>query len=198
MAGEGRGGDGTVRLFVALGLPAALRTRLSWMASGLPGARWVPPENYHITLRFIGEVPAWRAEELDHALAALRAPGFGVTLAGVGAFEKGGKIVSLWASVERNPALDHLQSKIETALHRAGLDSERRRFTPHVTLGRVEGVAQGKVASWVQSNNLFRSDTFPVEHFTLYRSRLGKEQAVYDAEVEYPLHTLARASTGDA
>ncbi len=58
-----------MRLFVALDLPSALRTRLSWMAGGLQGARWVPPENYHITLRFIGEVPGWRAEELDQALA---------------------------------------------------------------------------------------------------------------------------------
>ncbi len=182
-----------MRLFVAIDLPPALRTRLSWMASGLPGARWVAPENYHVTLRFIGEVPAWRAEELDHALSTLRAPGFELQLSGVGAFEKGGKVISLWAGVERNPALDHLQSKVETALHRAGLDSERRRFTPHVTLARVEGVPEAKIVTWVQSNNLFRSDKVPVEHFTLFRSRLGKEQAIYDAEVEYPLHAFARA-----
>ncbi len=182
-----------MRLFVALDLPRSLRVRLGWMASGLQGARWVPPENYHVTLRFIGEVPGWRAEELDHTLAGLRAPGFEVTLAGVGVFEKGGKVGSLWAGVERNAALEHLQAKIETALHRAGLESERRRFNPHVTLGRVEGVAAEKIASWVQSNNLFRSDKVTVEHFTLFRSRLGKEQAVYDAEVEYPLHSFAGA-----
>ena len=71
-----------MRLFVALDLPSSLRTRLSWMAGGLPGARWVPPENYHITLRFIGELPGWRAEEVDHALAGLRAPGFELQLPG--------------------------------------------------------------------------------------------------------------------
>ena len=65
-----------MRLFVALDLPAALRQRLSFMAGGLPGARWVSPENYHVTLRFIGELPGWRAEEVDAALAAVRAPGF--------------------------------------------------------------------------------------------------------------------------
>jgi len=180
-----------MRLFVALDLPSTLRTRLSWMAGGLPGARWVPPENYHVTLRFIGELPAYRAEEVDHALAGLRAPGFSLQLAGVGTFEKGGRVHALWAGVERNPSLDFLQSKIETALQRAGLERERRRFAPHVTLARMDGVPETKIASWVQGHNLFRSDPVQVEHFTLFSSRLGKEQAVYAPEVEYPLMALA-------
>ena len=164
------------------------------MSGGLQGARWIPPENYHVTLRFIGEVPAWRAEEIDSALAGLRAPSFDLQLSGVGTFEKGGKVRALWIGVDRHPALDRLQSKIETALQRAGLDPERKRFTPHVTIARVDGVPEVKVAEWMQGRNLFRSDTVPVDCFTLFRSRLGKEQAVYDAEVEYPLKSYAGAA----
>ncbi len=185
-----------MRLFVALGLPPELRSRLSWMSGGLPGARWVPPENYHITLRFIGELPGYRAEEVDHALAGLRAPGFTLQLAGVGTFAKGGKVNALWAGVERNPSLEFLQTKVETAMQRAGLEPERRRFVPHVTLARLDGVPEAKVAQWVQGHNLFRSGAVPVEHFTLFSSRLGKEQAVYEPEVEYPL--MAYARTGPA
>ncbi len=176
-----------MRLFVALDLPRAIRTRLSFLSGGLPGVRWTPPENYHVTLRFIGELPGWRAEEVDEALAALRAPGFTLQLAGVGAFAKAGRVTSLWAGVERTPALEHLQAKVETALHRAGVERERRRFTPHVTLGRLDGAAEAKVAGWVQAHNLFRSQPVVVEHFTLFSSRLGKEQAAYEPEVEYPL-----------
>ena len=85
-----------MRLFVALGLPAALRQRLSFMAGGLPGARWVSPENYHVTLRFIGELPGWRAEEVDAALAGLRSPPRGrprwpVTMAAVALQRRGGR-----------------------------------------------------------------------------------------------------------
>ena len=155
--------------------------------AGIPGARWVPPENYHLTLRFIGEMPGYRAEEIDLALAALRAPGFAVTLAGVGTFHKGGRSVSLWVGVERNPALDHLQSKIETALQRCGLEPERRRFTPHLTLARLDNAPEVKLAAFVQANNLFRAEPVPIEHFTLFSSRLGKDQAVYTPEVEYQL-----------
>ena len=176
-----------MRLFVALDLPWELRERLAMLAGGIPGARWVPPENHHLTLRFIGETPKHRAEEIDTALAALRAPGFPLTLAGIGCFAKGSKAVSLWVGVERNPALDHLQNKIETALRRAGLEPERRRFAPHVTLARLDNVSEAKLAAYVQAHNLFRAEPVPVGHFTLFSSRLGKEQAVYTPEVEYEL-----------
>jgi 2'-5' RNA ligase len=176
-----------MRLFVGLDLPWSLRERLSFLSGGVPGARWVPPENYHITLRFIGEVPAHKAEEIDIALATLKARGFSLSLTGVGTFEKAGRPIALWVGVERNPQLDHLQSKIETACQRTGLEPERRRFAPHVTLARLDNPVESKLAAFVQANNLFRAEPMPVEHFTLFSSRLGKEAAVYTAEVEYPL-----------
>ena len=177
-----------MRLFVALELPWELRQRVAMLSgAGIPGARWVPPENYHLTLRFIGEMPGYRAEEIDASLAVLKAPGFSLTLAGVGTFHKGGRSVSLWVGVERNPALDHLQSKVETALQRCGLEPERRRFTPHLTLARLDNAPDAKLAAFVQANNLFRADPVPIEHFTLFSSRLGKDQAVYTPEVEYAL-----------
>ncbi|MBV8524069.1 MAG: RNA 2',3'-cyclic phosphodiesterase [Acetobacteraceae bacterium] len=177
-----------MRLFVGLALAWPLKERLAMLAGGLPGARWVPTENYHLTLRFIGETPAYKAEEIDHALAALRAPAFSLTLSGIGVFEKGGRSVSLWAGVERNPQLDHLQGKVETALQRAGMPPERRRFSPHVTLARLnDSVAPAKVAGFVQAHNLFRAAPEPMTHFTLFSSRLGKEASVYTPEVEYEL-----------
>jgi 2'-5' RNA ligase len=177
-----------MRLFVALDLPWSLREELSGLALGLNGVRWVPPENYHITLRFVGEVPGHTAEEIDLALAGLRGRQFPLELTGVGAMEKAGRVTALWAGVARNPALEHLRGKVETALQRAGLEPERRRFTPHVTLARLgDGAAEPRLAGWVQAHNLFRSRPYQVEHFTLFSSQLGREQSVYTAEVEYPL-----------
>ena len=176
-----------MRLFVALDLPWPLKQRLAMLAGGIQGARWVPPENYHLTLRFIGEVPKHRAEEIDEALSALRARPFTLSVGGIGTFAKGGRAVSLWAGVERNPALDHLQNKIETALQRVGTEPERRRFAPHLTLARLDNVQEAKLAGFIQSHNLFRAGPVAVEHFTLFSSRLGKEQAVYTPEVDYEL-----------
>ncbi len=176
-----------MRLFVALTLPAALKMQLAALAGGIPGARWVPPENYHLTLRFIGEVEPWRAEEVDAALALIRAPRFELALKGVGTFEKGGRIQALWVGVERSEALNRLQGKVETALQRVGLEPERRRFAPHVTLARTDKAPPDKLVGFVHAHSLFRAEPVPVEHFTLYSSQLGKDQAVYTPEVEYEL-----------
>jgi len=177
-----------MRLFVALDLPWSLREQLSGLTMGLAGVRWVAPENYHITLRFIGEMPGHKAEEIDLALASLRARGFALELSGVGVMEKAGRVTALWAGVARNPALEHLRGKIDTALQRAGVAAERRRFSPHVTLARLDDrAAEPRLANWIQAHNLYRSAPVPIEHFTLFSSLLGKEQAVYTPEVEYAL-----------
>ena len=176
-----------MRLFVGLDLPWEVRERLDQLCGGVPGARWVPDENYHVTLRFIGEVPGHLADEIDHALAALRARAFELVFSGMGTFAKGGREVALWAGIARNPALDHLQGKIETALQRTGLGPERRRFQPHVTLARLDGADPGRLAGFLQARNLFRLGPVPMNHFTLFSSRLGKEASVYTAEVDYPL-----------
>ena len=177
-----------MRLFVGLDLPWELRQRIAPLATvGMAGAKWVPPENYHLTLRFIGEVPPDRAEEIDDALAAIKGKGFALTVAGVGTFAKSGRPTALWVGVDRNEALERLQAKIETALRRIGLESERRKFQPHITLARLNDVAEAKLAGFVQAHNLFRADPIEVEHFTLFSSQLGKEQSVYTAEVECDL-----------
>ena len=90
-----------LRLFVGFGLPPELKLRLSLLSSGVPGARWVDPGNYHVTLRFIGEVDEGMASDIDAALAQIRAPRFALELAGVGQWG----MRSLWVGVERNPAL---------------------------------------------------------------------------------------------
>ena len=176
-----------MRLFIALALPEALRAALASLAGGIAGVRWIPPQNLHLTLRFIGEVQSWQAQEIDDALAALRTRGFALSVAGVGTFAREGRVTTLWAGVERNDRLAHLQQKIETALQRAGLAPERRRFLPHISLARVDQTAQEKVVRWVQAHSLFRAEPVSVGHFTLFSSKLGKEFSVYTPEVDYAL-----------
>jgi len=176
-----------VRLFVALPIGEGLKEQLAALAGGIPGARWVPPENYHLTLRFIGEVENVLADELDEALATIRAKPFDLTLRGLDVFEKAGRIQSLYVGVERCERLLHLQSKVETALQRAGLPPERKKFAPHVTLARTDKAAPDKLIAFVQAHNLFRAPAERMDHFCLFSSRLGKEQAHYVPEVDYAL-----------
>jgi len=176
-----------MRLFVAIDLPEQLRAPLAGLPGGVPGARWIPPHNHHLTLRFIGDVQAHMAEEIDHTLAGLRGRAFDLTLAGIGLSSRAGRDVALWAGVERSQALDRLQSKIETALQRAGLPPERRRWSAHVTLARLDNADPIRVAAFVQARNLLRVGPARIGHFTLFSSILNKEASAYTAEVEYPL-----------
>jgi len=172
-----------LRLFVGIALPPELKLRISLLANGVPGARWVDPGNYHLTLRFIGEVDEGVAGDIDAALAQLRAPRFEVSLAGVGHF--GDRM--LWVGVEKNPPLVHLRDKVESALVRLGLPPETRRYAPHVTLARLRNSSAAKLQSFIETNALFRADAFRVDRFSLVASYLTKSGAIYEDQADYPL-----------
>src|SRR5690348_504538 len=172
-----------LRLFVGIELPAALRLRLSLLCTGLPGARWVDPGNYHLTLRFIGEVDEGLASDIDAALAQIRAPRFDLALAGIGHF--GDRM--LWAGVDKSPPLVHLRDKVERALVRLGLAPETRRYAPHVTLARLRNASTVKLQSFIAEHALFRSDPFKVEQFNLIASYLTKSGAIYEDQADYAL-----------
>jgi 2'-5' RNA ligase len=178
-----------MRLFVGIALPPELKLRLSLMCAGVPGAKWVDTGNLHVTLRFIGAVDEGVASDIDAALAAIRAPRFELTLAGVGQFGTGDKIRALWAGVERNPALGHLHDKIESALMRTGLEPEGRRYTPHVTLARLKHApaAAPKVQEFLAANALFRAPAVAVDRFNLIASYLTKAGAIYEDQADYRL-----------
>jgi 2'-5' RNA ligase len=179
-----------LRLFVGIGLPPELKLRLSLLCSGVPGAKWVEPGNFHVTLRFIGEVDEGRAADIDEALAQIRAPRFELTLAGVGLFGSATKARMLWVGVEKNPALLHLHDKVESALMRIGLEPEERRYTPHVTLARMKYMPEGGAArlqAFLAEHALFRAPPIAVAGFSLIASYLTKSGPIYEDEAEYPL-----------
>lgn len=182
-----------MRLFVAVPVPAHIADDLADLCSGIPGARWVPPENFHITLRFLGEVDGVQADDVHEALTRIAAPGFELSLASLGAFGDQKKTRSLWAGIDPSTALAHLRGKVESAAVRAGLPPEPRRFKPHVTLARFRnggGVAP-EIHQFIARNALYRSEPFVVDHFTLFQSFLGGEGAIYRPEVEYELARIA-------
>jgi 2'-5' RNA ligase len=176
-----------IRLFVAVALPDALRQRLAMLCRGVKGARWVDEDSMHLTLRFIGEVEEPQGEEIADALDRLRAPGFPLTLLGAGHFETRGRVRALWVGIEPNPALTQLQERIESAVQRTGLPPEGRKFSPHITLARLDRAQPDIIRNWLHENSLFRAEPFAVEEFVLFQSLLGNGGAVYRPVAEFPL-----------
>ena len=161
--------------------------RLSVMTSGLPGARWTRPENFHLTLRFVGEVDEGTAEDIHSALTSITALPLDISLSGVGYFCKAKAARTVWVGVEQNEHLTRLQQKTESALQRIGLAAEERKFTPHVTLARLRGTPRGRLEDFVGGHTGFRTSYFHVEKFSLYSSFLASSGPIYRPEVDYPL-----------
>ena len=175
-----------LRLFVGIEFPPELKLRLSMLETGIPGAKWVDAGNFHLTLRFIGEVDEGIAADIDEALSRVRARRFTLQLAGTGTFG-GGKPRALWVGVERNPELVALHDKIEQALIRIGLEPEPRKFAPHVTLARLRDPALGQLGDFLAAHAQFRAAPLPVEQFSLIASFPTKAGSIYEDQAEYPL-----------
>jgi len=175
-----------IRLFVALALPDDVALGLAALQTGVPGARWQTRDQLHLTLRFIGDVDERIASDADDALSGIAAPGFQLALKGVGEF--GGKTPhALWAGVRDREPVQFLQRKIETALQRAGLPPEQRKFLPHVTLARLKGSPRGRIADFLADHALYASPAFDVRAFHLYSSVMAPKGSLYRAERDYAL-----------
>lgn len=176
-----------LRLFVGIEFPPELKLRLSLLCAGLPGAKWVDPGNFHLTLRFIGEIGEDLAADVDGALARLRARRFVLQLASTGVFATGNRPRSLWVGVERHPDLMTLRDKVEQALIRSGLPPEPRKFAPHVTLARLNRPAPDQLGAFLAASARFRADPLPVDRFSLIASFPTKSGSVYQDQADYPL-----------
>lgn len=183
-----------MRLFVALSMPDSVAQSLMLVQGGVPGARWQTREQLHLTLSFIGEVDGRDGAMIDDALAGIRAPAFSLQLHGVGQFGTGKqtRAHALWAGTRANPALEHLQRKVDTAIRRAGTPADAsngsgHKFTPHVTLARMRHPEPGKVVEWLTHNALYTSAEFAVAAFHLYSSRLTSDGSIYRIEQSYEL-----------
>lgn len=175
-----------MRLFVALDIPDVVAQSLLLIGGGVPGARWMRREQLHLTLRFIGETDGRQGRDIDDALTTIAAPGFALELHGVGTFGSR-EPRQLWAGVRTNPALMHLQKKIETALQRVGFEAEQRKFTPHVTLARLKAVSKPKLIEYLSHHALYTSAAFDVTAFQLYRSTPTPNGSLYTVERSYSL-----------
>jgi 2'-5' RNA ligase len=174
------------RLFTGLEIPADIGQTLSGLRGGLPGARWIDPENYHVTLRFIGNIDGMYANEIASMLFRVNRKPFEVRLQGLTSFG-GKKPRAVVAAVEPSRPLIELQAEHERLMQRLGLDPEGRKFTPHVTLARLHDASSQDVADYLSVRGYFPSRTFMASRFVLFSSRASTGGGPYVVEDSYAL-----------
>ncbi|WP_323764689.1 RNA 2',3'-cyclic phosphodiesterase [Marinovum sp.] len=182
-----------MRLFVAVPVPEAARDAFSDLQSGLRVGRQVASDQFHITLAFFPEVPPQALAELDAGFEEIRAWPFDVAFTGVDIFG-GARPRLLAAMVRPSPELDTVHRAVHGAARLAGLQPERQKFKPHVTLARFgarpPASLAGEVQRYLSENARAEIPGFTAQTITLTRSVLGGGAPVYDDLARYPFRPL--------
>ncbi len=174
------------RLFTGVEIPSAIGQALSMLRGGLPGARWIDPENYHLTLRFIGDVDEMTAREIADVLGRVQRGPFDLHMEGLSSFG-GRKPRAVVAQAASSPPLTEIQAEQERLMQRIGLEPEGRKFMPHVTLARLRDSSSRQVAEYLAARGFFRTAQFRVSRFVLFSSRASVGGGPYVVEEAYPL-----------
>ena len=175
------------RIFLALRLDDSSRLMISGLAQQVPGARLVPSEQLHLTVRFIGEVEGSLYRDVRERLHELSASPVPLQIEGVGHFPPRGKPRVLWAGVRSSSELLLLRNKVNWILRQCGIEPEPRKYHPHVTLARLKNSSSHRVAQFLSQHSLLKTPSFTVKNLTLYSSLLTAKGAVHTIEMEYPL-----------
>lgn len=179
-----------MRVFVALDLPDCVREALGNLQSVLPVGRPVPQDNLHLTLCFLGEQEEDALEAVHDALSSVRRPAFTLELAGIGTFGRKSPNV-VFADVAHCTKLIELEKAIVRSLRHAGLEFQRQRFRPHVTLARLPRILTShdlsRLGDFLAGHAAFRSSGFSVVDFQLYHSTLMPEGARHETLARYEL-----------
>lgn len=182
-----------MRLFVAIDIPDATREALAKLSRQFrklcPGARWVRIEGAHVTLKFIGETPPDRADQISAALHAARAPGaIELRFVGLGFFPNSRRPRVLWAGVGADTVLWSLAASVETQLEALGIPRESREFSPHITVARFDSPkGLDTLRAAVEKLDATEFGHAPAREFHLYQSVLKPGGAEYTRLASYQL-----------
>jgi len=183
----------TERLFVSLSLPPVGKDALAGLQEKQQGVAWGAPEQFHLTMRFLGDVESSLVVRIEDALAKIRVEPFLLPLGGAGRFPPRGPVRVLWAGVGRgHTRLYQLRKKIDDAVLAAGWRGELRNFDPHITLGRVhEDAEPDEIDQWLKSHRDFEGPVFRVNTFELMTSELRPGGALHTLKRRFSLTGLS-------
>jgi RNA 2',3'-cyclic 3'-phosphodiesterase len=176
-----------MRLFVGISLPEDISDALSSLEAPLQGANWVESQDYHISLRWIGEVEKSLAYELDDALLRIELPAFELRFAGVDFFG-GYDPKALTAPIEPCPALHELHRAVDRAAQSVGIPPDKRaKFRPHATLARLKSPDLDRFARYLERHARFQTELFHVTRFAMFSTKPQMGGGPYLIEQTYDL-----------
>ncbi len=178
-----------MRLFIAIELPGDLKRMIGRLQADIPGARWVSPEQIHLTLAFLGEVEDSTLESLNMNLALIHQPDFRLYVSGTGCFPDSRRPRVLWMGLEPQPHLETLAAMVRKSVLSCGIQLEERPFSPHITLARLKLSPSREIDVFLEHNMKLNFKPFNVHEFILFQSRMTPQGAVHIPVRPFPLAT---------
>ena len=175
------------RLFIGIDPPQSHRLQIESICFGLPGVRWVPPEQIHLTLRFIGEVDGSIFRQIIDELAEIKTEPLTLKIKGIGHFPPRRSPRVIWLGLEQNDELVQLRNRIEKSLVQIGLKPEGRKFAAHITIARLKNPPINKIKDFLAANYHYELPPFTVKEFNLFSSKLNSSGAIHQIEASYPV-----------
>src|SRR5436853_3266902 len=180
-----------MQLFVALEVPAEVRENLASLLQSFravsPQIRWVRPENLHVTLKFIGEVPQTKLAEIRSALASVRsAQSVTLDFRGLGFFPNEKRPRVFWTGIAASANLKTLAADIDGAMEKCGIAREKRDFSPHLTLARLERPLPEALRKAIAENARREFGPLRTGEFHLVQSKLKPSGAEYTTLKTFP------------
>ena len=174
------------RLFTGLEVPSSIRQLLSLKQSGLLDIRWVDPADFHITLRFIGDIEPRQANDIVEELSRRVWPAPQISVGELKCFG-GSKPTALYAEVKPNEELSNIATTQERLMQQLGLPADSRRFTPHITLGRCRKVSANSVARYLSDQGPVPANlAYTPSRLVLYSARESRGGGPYQIEHSWP------------
>ncbi|UCE40023.1 MAG: RNA 2',3'-cyclic phosphodiesterase [Candidatus Aminicenantes bacterium] len=182
-----------MRTFVAIELDDRIKNTLSALIQKLDlggkNVRWVKPQGMHLTLKFFGEVSEDRTAEIKSVLESIAKDysRFSLSLKGTGTFPQGAQIPRvIWIGIEKNEALQEIQARVENEFHKIRFPKEKRKYHPHLTLGRVKGPQNLEtIMETLAIHKEIEFGKMTVNKMTLFKSTLKPSGAEYTILSEF-------------
>lgn len=176
-----------MRLFTAILLPDEIRECISSICHGIPAVRWAKEDSLHLTLAFLGEIKTELFLDLAEALSEIKLCSFPIEVRGVGQFLNAKDINTLWAGINENKNLTHLQNEITHVVKKFGIATEKRKYLPHISIGKIRKAKMSEVRDYLDAFVDFKCEEFLTESFYLMSSKLYPEGPVHTIERNYEL-----------
>lgn len=185
-----------MRLFIAIEIQDDIKSMIGSLRVYIPGARWVPVEQLHLTLAFLGEVEESTAGLLTESLSQIKSPDFDLRFTGAGCFPDRHRPRVLWIGLEPKPLLMAIAARVRESVFSCGILQEERRFSPHITLARLKLPASPESEAFLGQPQHLKLPPVHVREFTLFQSRLTPQGAVHVPLISFPLRLTVSPGRG--